>query len=133
MLGELTPPEVEKVLLNGVIGRIGCISAGRRYVIPSATPTTEGRIYGHSVDGMKLQRCARIHSFCFEVEDVQDLSNWRSVIAWGTAQELKGAAAGRGMQLLVERILHPVASVYQMQVSNSTVRFESQTGDLTSR
>jgi nitroimidazol reductase NimA-like FMN-containing flavoprotein (pyridoxamine 5'-phosphate oxidase superfamily) len=80
----------------------------------------------------------------FEVEDVQNLSNWRSVIAWGTAEILSGGAAERGMELLADRVLpllasgstgaHPAptgthgsAHVYRIQLSDKTGRFESTT------
>lgn len=145
MLGELTPDEVEKVLQDGAIGRIGCISDGRPYVVPVCYAYDAGCIYGHSVEGMKLRALRENPLVCFEVEAVEDLSNWRSVIAWGTAEELTGAAADRGMQLLIERVLpllapgaasshpspqgkHLVASVYRIQLQDSTGRFETQAG-----
>ena len=103
MLGELTPTEVEDVLVNGVIGRIGCLSSGRPYVVPVCYAYADGSVYGHSVEGQKLSALRDNPLVCFEVEDVRDLSNWRSVIAWGRPEELSGAEAAEGMRLLVER------------------------------
>lgn len=144
MLGELTATEVEDVLRHGVIGRIGCISAGRPYVVPVCYAYDDGNLYGHSVEGMKLQALRDNPQVCFEVEEITDLSNWRSVIGWGTAEELHGAAADDGMRLLVEHVMpllapgsasahpspggaHLVASVYRIQLHDSTGRFESTT------
>ncbi|CAN5790551.1 hypothetical protein BH09ACT7_BH09ACT7_38860 [soil metagenome] len=149
MLGELTPAETEDVLRNGVIGRVGCISDGRPYVVPVCYAYEAGYIYGHSVDGKKLRALRANPQVCFEVEEVDDLSNWRSVIAWGVAEELTGAAAEDGMQLLLERVLpklpagstsahpspqgqHRLASVYRVHLHDRTGRFESQTGSLAS-
>jgi hypothetical protein len=42
---------------------------------------------------------------CFETDSIQDVFNWRSVIAWGTFEELSGAAAGEAMRTLLLRFL----------------------------
>jgi nitroimidazol reductase NimA-like FMN-containing flavoprotein (pyridoxamine 5'-phosphate oxidase superfamily) len=34
MLGELTPEQINAVLFSEVVGRIGCHSEGRTYVVP---------------------------------------------------------------------------------------------------
>jgi uncharacterized protein len=144
MLGELTPTEVEDVLANGVIGRIGCLSSGRPYVVPVCYAYADGSVYGHSVEGQKLSALRDNPQVCFEVEDVRDLSNWRSVIAWGAPEELSGAAAAEGMRLLVERVMpmlapgaasahpapdgpHRTASVFRIRLQDRTGRFESTT------
>ena len=144
MLGELTPTEVEDVLVNGVIGRIGCLSSGRPYVGPVCYAYADGSVYGHSVEGQKLSALRDNPLVCFEVEDVRDLSNWRSVIAWGRPEELSGAEAAEGMRLLVERVMpmlapgaasahpgpdgpHRTASVYRIRLQERAGRFESTT------
>lgn len=142
MLGTLTPTQVEKVLQDGVIGRIGCISEGRPYVVPVCYAYDQGCVYGHSVDGAKLRAFRDNPLVCFEVEAVDDLSNWRSVVSWGTAEELHGSDANRGMRLLIEQVMprlpvasvsahpdarvgHLAASVYRITIQESTGRFES--------
>ena len=47
---------------------------------------------------------------CFEVEQVDNLASWRSVIAWGTYEELHGSEAKKAMGLLVERVMPLMAS-----------------------
>ena len=42
---------------------------------------------------------------CFEVDLVDNMANWRSVIAWGRFEELQGPAAGAAMQRLMSRFL----------------------------
>lgn len=105
MLGELTPEQIETVLRAEVIGRIGCVSDGRVYVVP-VTYAYDGRwVYAHSGDGMKV-RAMRAHpEVCFEVEQVDTLSNWRSVVAWGAFEELHGDEAAAAMRTLMERFL----------------------------
>ena len=62
------------------------------------------RVYGHSGGGQKLRMTRNNPRVCFEVDHLDDMRNWRSVIAQGTFQELHGAAAERALRLLAERI-----------------------------
>jgi len=47
---------------------------------------------------------------CFEVDDMQDLGNWRSVIAWGKFEELRGTEADRAIATLLARLMPLAAS-----------------------
>ena len=111
MLGSLSEQQIEQVLRSEVVGRIGCTTDnGRVYVVPITYAYDSTCIYGHSGDGMKL-RAMRAHpSVCFEVEHIDSLANWRSVIAWGSYEELEGDAAEAGMRLLIDRLMPLMAS-----------------------
>lgn len=110
MLGELTPDQIEQVLRSEVVGRIGCHTDGGSYVVP-ITYAYDGRdIFGHSGEGQKLRMMRANPAVCFEVEQIDNLANWRSVIAQGTFEELDGAAAELAMQLLVGRLAPLIAS-----------------------
>lgn len=140
MLGELTEQEVEDVLRTEIIGRIGCHAYGRTYIVP-ITYRYDGRfIYAHSAEGMKLHMMRENPHVCFEVDSMDDLANWRSVIAWGTFEELHGLHAERAMEMLVAHIeprvngppgasvhpthaTHPVV-LYRIELEEKTGRFE---------
>ena len=137
MLGELTDPQIEELLASEVIARIGCISDGRVYVVPVTYVYDGIYVWGHAMDGAKLMAMRADPRVCVEVEHVDDLSNWRSVIAWGTFEECDGADWDTGMALLVERIMplltlppHPDlsglrrGSVYRIRLETKTGRFE---------
>lgn len=110
MLGKLTPDEIETFLEDEYIGRIGCHAEGRTYVVP-VTYAYDGRtIYAHSADGLKLRLMRANPEVCFEVDHMNDMANWRSVICRGTFQELKGDEAQKGMAMLVARIRPVIAS-----------------------
>lgn len=148
MLGHLTDREIDDVLDGEVIGRIGCHAAGRTYVVPITYVYDGGCVYGHSAVGMKLSMMRSNPSVCFEVEQVDDLSHWRSVVAWGQFEELEGDASAAGMRLLVSRLLpliegtsaepsHGIqpqrpatpaieAVVYRIRLGERTGRFESR-------
>jgi nitroimidazol reductase NimA-like FMN-containing flavoprotein (pyridoxamine 5'-phosphate oxidase superfamily) len=142
MLGELTDPQVEDLLVSEVIARIGCISDGRVYVVPVTYVYDGTYVWGHAMDGAKLAAMRTDPKVCVEVEHVDDLSNWRSVIAWGTFEECAGDDWDAGMALLVERIMplltlppHPDlsglrrGSVYRIRLETKTGRFEKVDAD----
>ncbi|BBX69981.1 pyridoxamine 5'-phosphate oxidase family protein [Mycolicibacterium psychrotolerans] len=146
MLGDLDAADVEAELRGGVVGRIGCLSSGRPYVVPVCYVYHEGCVYGHSMPGAKLTALSHDDTVCFEVENITDLSNWRSVIAWGTAELLQGSAARDGLNLLLDRLApvlgpefaaaHAAAhsgaeftgTVYRIHLAEKTGRFETGSG-----
>ena len=142
MLGELTESQIEDLLRTEVIARIGCISDGRVYVVPVTYVYDGTYIWGHAMDGAKLTAMRAHPDVCIEVEHVDDLSNWRSVIAQGTFEECRGADWDTGMALLVEHIMpllklppHPDlsglrrGSVYRIRLQARTGRFEEVKAD----
>ena len=105
MIGELTANEVELLLASEVIGRIGCHADGLTYVVPVTYAYSEGAVYCHSGDGLKLRLMRKNPDVCFEVEHIDDLAIWRSVIARGRFEELTGRAAADGMRIFVDRMV----------------------------
>jgi nitroimidazol reductase NimA-like FMN-containing flavoprotein (pyridoxamine 5'-phosphate oxidase superfamily) len=140
MLGELNPRETEDVLRSNIIGRIGCHAFGKTYVVPITYVYDGDAIYAHTHDGMKLHMMRENPHVCFEVDHMDDLANWRSVIAWGTFEELHGARAEQAMDLLVESLeprlsgppgvsAHPrqgtvPATLYRIVLEEKSGRFE---------
>lgn len=145
MLGELTAAQIEDLLHSEVIARLGCISDGQVYVVPVSYVYDGTYIWGHGMDGRKLQSMRAHPEVCVEVEHFEDMSNWRSVIAWGTFEECQGEDWDAGLALLVERIMPLLkfpphqpppdlsvlrrGSVYRIKLSTKTGRFEEVSGD----
>jgi nitroimidazol reductase NimA-like FMN-containing flavoprotein (pyridoxamine 5'-phosphate oxidase superfamily) len=110
MLGELTPEQINGVLFSEVVGRIGCFSDGRPYVVPITFVFDGEAVIGHSAEGLKI-RMMRANPFvCFQVDKRENLANWRSVIAWGHYEELHGKEAHDALQILVARLMPLVTS-----------------------
>jgi uncharacterized protein len=103
MLGELEAAEIDELLHAEMVGRIGCHANGRTYIVPVTFAYDGAAVYAHSAGGTKLSMMRSNPEVCFEVEHVDDLANWRSVIAWGHFEELGGDAAKHAMRLLVDR------------------------------
>ena len=110
MLGPLNHGEMEELLRSSVLGRIGCHADGRTYVVPVAFVYEDGAVIGHSTQGLKMQMMRKNPHVCFEVDDMQDLGNWRSVIAWGKFEELRGTEADRAIATLLARLMPLAAS-----------------------
>src|SRR5689334_2847576 len=104
MIGELAPSEIERVLHEQVIGRIGCHADGRTYVVPTTYAYVDGAIVCHTGDGQKTRMMRENPDVCFEVEDLEQLPSWSSVIAYGKYEELAGRAAEDALAQLVDRM-----------------------------
>ncbi len=104
MLGELSVQEVEELLRSEVTGRIGCHAGGRTYVVPITYAYENGYVYCHSAEGLKLRLMRENPTVCFEVDRVENVGNWRSVIATGRFEELSGRDVIEAMDVLISRL-----------------------------
>jgi nitroimidazol reductase NimA-like FMN-containing flavoprotein (pyridoxamine 5'-phosphate oxidase superfamily) len=104
VLGTLDRDQIDRVLHACAVGRIGVHSQGRTYVVPVSYVYDGDAIYGRSADGLKIRMMRADPEVCFEVDNIDDMANWRSVIAWGTYEELEGDVAVAAMNLLSSRL-----------------------------
>ena len=88
MFGELSPDEIDLLLSEQVLGRIGCHADGLTYIVPISYAYDGTYIYSRTFEGMKINMMRKNPTVCFQVEDTKNLSNWKSVVAWGTFEEL---------------------------------------------
>lgn len=106
MLGTLTRAQCDFILTRNNVGRIGCCAAGKPYIVPITYVYDDGIIYGHSYEGLKIKMMRKNNNVCFEVDNIDDLANWRSVIAFGKYEELKTVAQQQKAKVLfMERLL----------------------------
>lgn len=140
MLGELSRPEIEDVLRASAIGRIGCHAFGRTYVVPITYAYDGKAVYAHSAEGMKLHMMRENPRVCFEVDSMDGMANWKSVIASGLFQELHGEAARDRYTWIAEelasridgppgetvhpRLDSPAGVVYRILLEERTGRYE---------
>ncbi|TSA85467.1 hypothetical protein FNU79_09730 [Deinococcus detaillensis] len=110
MIGTLNGPQIERLLHSEMIGRIGCHAQGRTYVVPVTYVYEDGVIYGHTREGQKVQMMRENPEVCFEVDHLDGLSNWQSVICQGHFEELAGEDAAHAMQRLLDRLMPVVVN-----------------------
>jgi nitroimidazol reductase NimA-like FMN-containing flavoprotein (pyridoxamine 5'-phosphate oxidase superfamily) len=109
VVGELTAFEIDELLRSQLVGRIGCHAGGETYVVPITYVYEDDVLYCHSMEGRKLRMMRENPRVCFEVDKMDSLASWRSVIAWGTFEELSSEDAGRAMRYLMTRLM-PLAA-----------------------
>jgi len=102
--GAMDAGQIDQVLRCELVGRIGCYAEGQTYVVPVFYAYDGTYIYGHSSDGMKIRMLRANPQVCFEVDHVESLIDWQSVIAWGRFEELAGEQANQAEQLLIQRM-----------------------------
>jgi nitroimidazol reductase NimA-like FMN-containing flavoprotein (pyridoxamine 5'-phosphate oxidase superfamily) len=105
VLGELDHNEIESILHHQVVGRIGCKDGDKVFVVPITYVYDNNFIYCHSRVGQKIQMMRRDPFVCFEVDEVTSLTSWKSVIVWGTYEELTDEEARQtGIKIFSERM-----------------------------
>jgi nitroimidazol reductase NimA-like FMN-containing flavoprotein (pyridoxamine 5'-phosphate oxidase superfamily) len=104
MSGHMDKDQIEEFLKSQVVGRLGCTDGDKVYVVPITFAYDNGCIYGHTKDGLKIRMMRKNPNVCFETDWVEDLSNWRSVIAYGTYEELDKDEANKGLDILMDNV-----------------------------
>ena len=104
MVGVLSEAEIDRLLHEQTVGRLGCSANGRTYVVPVSFVYEDGTIYGHTRDGLKLQMARRNPDVCFEVDAIAGVTSWRSVVVRGRFEILEKDAAARAMRCFLGRL-----------------------------
>jgi nitroimidazol reductase NimA-like FMN-containing flavoprotein (pyridoxamine 5'-phosphate oxidase superfamily) len=96
--------EIQALLLRVVFGHLGCTRDDHPYVVPMHYAYDGQGIYFFTTEGTKTEFIAANHEVCFQVEEITDSSNWRSVMVIGEAQRItKPDEMEHAMQLITER------------------------------
>ena len=134
MIGILSPDEIETTLGRLKVGRIGCSANDRPYIVPITYAYADGCVYAYSALGRKIRVMREQPLVCFEVEEIDGPSCWRSVIAEGEYEELTDDASRRealsrlGLRddTIVPRSLsaNGGAVVFRLRLNEKSGRFE---------
>jgi nucleotide-binding universal stress UspA family protein len=104
VVGDLAREQCEQLLGLEILGRFCCHAGGRLYVVPMTYAYDDGAVYFRSAEGTKVRMMRESPAVCLQVDHIQDMVSWRSVIAWGTFRELHGAEASDGWQKIMGRL-----------------------------
>lgn len=89
MLGILSEETMNNVLETNIIGRLGYTDGHRIFIIPiSYLFYNHTYIIAHSREGQKIDILRKNPDVCFEVDRIQNLENWKSVVVWGKYEEV---------------------------------------------
>lgn len=100
---ELTRAEVDELLHEQVVGRVGCHAGGVTYVVPVIYAYDGECVHVASIEGQKVRMMRENPSVCFEVDEYAEPGRWRSAIAQGVFEEAGEAEKAESLALLAER------------------------------
>jgi nitroimidazol reductase NimA-like FMN-containing flavoprotein (pyridoxamine 5'-phosphate oxidase superfamily) len=104
---ELSRAEIDEFLRGPRIARLGCHAGGVTYVVPLIYAYDENAdaVVAVTTEGRKTAMLREDPRVCVEVDeyDADGRGSWRSVIGYGTYEELAGDAIEPALALLRER------------------------------
>ena len=149
MLGTLTNLQMDDLLNNQAIGRLGYRDDRKCYITPVTNKFDGKYIYGQTNEGLKLNIIRENPFVCFEVDVILNMANWESVMLWGHFEELENDTAKKAREYLYNSLLDMLTSttihlhthdhsreaddknrikqvVYRIGIAERTGRFEKQ-------
>jgi len=138
MFGELGSAEIERILRDGQVGRLGITDGEEVYIFPVSYGYDGESAYIVSRLGLKV-RLMRAHPrVCLQVDEITTPAQWRSVMAHGEYEELTEQAArdtafdlivGQGGSLLPPSLAPyvdgpEVVVVYRIHLQQKSGRYE---------
>lgn len=103
-------------------GRLACQVNGKMYVVPVSYAFDGAHIYAHSREGQKVDILRKNPQACFQVDIVESLSSWRSVIVWGKYQELKTVKQQESAMKLLDDRFGPLHISQSISRSSTGIR-----------
>ena len=102
---ELSGAEIEEFLRGQRIARLGCHADGVPYVVPLIYAYEDGAVVAVTTEGRKTAMLRANPHVCVEIDeyDADGKGSWRSVIAYGSYEELSGDAIEAALALMRER------------------------------
>ncbi len=110
MLGSLTSEQCRHLLASNYVGRVGFVLSKKPFILPITYVFDGKAIYCRSYEGTKINAMRKSSSVCFQLDHIESLTRWYSVLAWGRYEELKAPAD----QKYVERLFSEHLMVHQL-------------------
>jgi nitroimidazol reductase NimA-like FMN-containing flavoprotein (pyridoxamine 5'-phosphate oxidase superfamily) len=80
--------EAELLITRNILGRIGFNDGKKTFIMPISYAYHENKIYCHSKEGLKIVTMREKPEVCFQIDEITNMANWKSVICWGTFSEI---------------------------------------------
>ena len=103
-IGSLEKSACRHYLERHTVGRLGCYGDGHAYVVPITYAFEDDTVYAYSKPGQKIDFMRKHPEVCFEIDEIQGLKNWTSVIALGRFEELSGDEAAQALRRMMQKI-----------------------------
>ncbi len=148
-VNELTHDQAINMLFSHAFGRLACTDGRQPYIVPVTYAYDGQYLYGQTNEGTKLNLLRKNPNVCFEVDQMTDMRNWKSVMVYGKFEELKGEESEKARALFLKTVFplmtnylvhpfeHEVNSeiddskrikfvMYRIKIEKITSRFEKQ-------
>jgi hypothetical protein len=111
MFGKLNNEQIEKVIEDNILGRLGCYAEDRPYVVPISYAYDGRFIYVRTFEGLKISMMRKNPKVCFQVDEMENMADWKSVVMWGTFEELTNEKdRNEALEKLISRIVPEISS-----------------------
>ena len=132
-IGKLGNTDALAILREGTLGRLGCIASGWPYVVPVNYFFDGKDIYIHTLPGKKLDALRANPRVCLQVDEIRDSYNWRSVIVYGTFEEVSNKETQENVLIKLYGRLPPMTPVESRMVKgmNVTIVFRIKVEEVT--
>ena len=87
-INEMTGKECSALLERASLGRLGCSCENKPYVVPINFAYEDGYLYAFSTFGQKVKWMRANPKVCVQMDEIQNQSEWGSVIVNGEYEEL---------------------------------------------
>lgn len=129
---ELTRAEIDELLHEQVVGRVGCHVDGLTYVVPLIYAYDGSALYVASIGGLKIEMMRANPRVCFEVDEYSP-GGWRSAIVQGDYEELHGDDVANALDRLQRRFGRSASESNRRMLSDTTVVFRIVVREVTGR
>lgn len=106
MITTLSKEETLYVLTTNYIGRIAYVEDNIPYIVPVTYFYDRGNNYiiSYSGQGHKLESMRKNANVCLECEDLEHVKSWKTVVAHGKFEELKGSQSKQLLHTFTEGV-----------------------------
>ncbi len=89
MIKNLSQDKSRELLSKSRLAHLGCIADGEPYVVPVNYAFDGESALIHSLPGRKITAMRSNPRVCLQVDEIEDELRWKSVIAFGTYEEIR--------------------------------------------
>lgn len=132
MIKKLEISDCYKVLASNYIGRLAYISGKSPYVVPVTYfyDAEEKCILSYSAKGHKINAMKKHGDVALQVDDIQSIQKWRSVLVHGRFEELDGSTAKKYLHKFAEGVQNTIVKTNGVKpkfIQDFTSRLQKKT------
>ena len=126
MIGVLTTDQINNVVSSQSVCRIACTDGKSPYISPVVYAFDGQHLIFQSRPGKKINYLRKNPAVCIEIDIINNLNNWKSVLVYGTFEELKNKEADEARKFLFNKThtLMTVSAVHPFEHSNTLPTLE---------